>query len=354
MEIIKKNSYKEYEEFVKNHENGNFMQSLKWTQVKYNWQYECIVSKNAQGEIIGSMLVLIRKMPLGKTLLYSPRGPVCDYNDYDTISDLLSGVKVLAKQYKGYIFKMDPAVLEGDDAFVKAMEKLGFIHTPKMKDFETLQCRKNYMLNIEGKTLEEISMNFHQKWRYNIKVATKKGVECKVCDKRYLDDFYELMKITGVRDSFIIRPKDYFERMMDALGEEHCKLFLCYREGKALSGAITTQYAGKTCYVYGASDNEQRNFMPNHLMQWTMIQWAVENNGTWYDFQGIPHYEDENDPHYGVYRFKKGFNGEVIVFAGEFDYIFNPTYKKLIDMAEKTLKFYKKIYKKLFTRNRDK
>lgn len=93
---------------------------------------------------------------------------------------------------------------------------------------------------------------------------------------------------------------------------------MCYYNGEPLSGAVATQYAGKTCYVYGASTAQHRNVMPNYLMQWNMICWAVENGCSIYDFQGIPFYKNENHPNYGVYRFKQGFNGEVLTYAGEF------------------------------------
>ena len=338
MEIITKAQENEFETFVLNHPNGSFMQSMKWPKVKNNWLHEAVVSRDNTGNIVGAMLVLIRKMPLGKSLLYSPRGPVCDLADYEVIKDLLEGVKAVAKKHKAYMFKTDPYVLADNKEFINKMREMGFSFTQDMSDSDTWQTRNNYMLNIEGKTLEELSANFHHKWRYNIKLAQRKGVECKVYDKTHIDEFYELMKVTGERDGFAVRPKEYFVRMLESLGTDHCRMFLCHKDGTILSGAITTQFSGKTCYVYGASSNEGRNLMPNHLMQWEMITWAVENNNRWYDFQGIPYYQDEENPASGIYKFKKGFNGEIVEFAGEFDYIFDSFHKKLIDLAEKTVK----------------
>ena len=46
--------------------------------------------------------------------------------------------------------------------------------------------------------------------------------------------------------------------MLDALGE-HVRLYMAYYEGKPVSGAIATNYGQETCYVYGASDNANRN-----------------------------------------------------------------------------------------------
>ena len=328
----------EYEAFVSEHRAGSFMQSLRWCGVKNSWGREAVVLRGAGGRITGAMLVLIKKVPFfGKSLLYAPRGPVCDLHDGKSIAALLEGVKLLSQKYDAYLFKMDPYIEEGDEVFIAQMRELGFAHTPHAKELTTIQSRCNYMLPIEGKSADEVFQAFHSKWRYNIRLAQRRGVECRACGIEALDDFYPLMVETGKRDGFLIRPKEYFAKMLDALGE-HCRLYLCYHEGVPLSGAVATQFAGKTCYVYGASSNEHRNLMPNYLMQWTMIQWAIENGCFVYDFQGIPYYFDETHPNYGVYRFKRGFNGQVVVLAGEFDYVFSKSANEWIHRAERTVK----------------
>ena len=86
--------------------------------------------------------------------------------------------------------------------------------------------------------------------------------------------------------------------------------------------------------MYGASDNVYRNVMPNYLIQWEMIRWAIQTGCTVYDFQGVSgNITDENDHLYGLYRFKKGFNGTLDELAGEFDYVYRPLRAKLVDHA---------------------
>ena len=70
--------------------------------------------------------------------------------------------------------------------------------------------------------------------------------------------------------------------------------------------------------------------MPNYLMQWTMMQWALRSGCAFYDFQGVPHYDNPSHPNYGVYRFKQGFGGNVVTFAGEFDKILMPRIYKAV------------------------
>lgn len=73
--------------------------------------------------------------------------------------------------------------------------------------------------------------------------------------------------------------------------------------------------------------------MPNYLMQWEMIRWTVETGCTLYDFQGVSGNLDENGPMYGLYRFKKGFNGQLDEYAGEWNYTYRPVIGKLVDVV---------------------
>lgn len=365
MEIINKNDealLREYEDFAENSRYGNFMQSLRWPKVKDTWGWDAVISRDKDGRIQGTCLVIIKKIPIfGCTFLYAPHGPVCDWSNKEIMQDLFEGIKVLAKKHKSYQFMWDPCFEEKDRELSEMIVSMGFTHIYDAPELSTIQARNNYMLrNIEGKTPDEVMMTFKSDWRNRIRKSSRKGVVCRACGKEALDDFYPMMQATGIRDGFSIRSKEYFEKMLDGLGEEHCRLFVCYLKDEEsgreipVSGAVTTQYAGKTCYVYGASSNQYRNTYPNYLMQWTMISWALENNNFIYDFQGIPFYKDETHPNYGVYKFKKGFNGEVVTYAGEFFYIFMPVRKRLVDLCEKiVMKLHARKTKKLIE-NRNK
>ena len=91
-----------------------------------------------------------------------------------------------------------------------------------------------FRLDIKDKTEDEIFSAFHQKTRYNVRLAGKKGVEVREGTRDDLKAFHEIMKITGKRDDFIIRPLEYFEKMYDELGD-HAKLLMAYYDGKPIS-----------------------------------------------------------------------------------------------------------------------
>ena len=131
------------------------------------------------------------------------------------------------------------------------------------------------------------------------------------------------MDETGERDHFIVRNADYFRSILKELGED-ARIYMAYHEGQAIAGTLAIHFADKVWYLYGASSNQSRNLMPNYLLQWEMIRWAVETNCFLYDFRGVSGDLSPDNPLYGLYRFKKGFMGEFTEFLGEYDYVLKP------------------------------
>ena len=333
-------SKKQYKEFLENNDRCNFQQSLEWAEVKKpNWKPEVILAEDDNNNIIGSLCVWIRKIPIFGNIMYSPRGPVCDTNDIAIIKQLTDGAKELAKKYKAIVLRMEPDILSDDKIFREIVINLGYKIKDDAKDFQDeIQPRYVFRLDIKGKTQEEIMAGFKQKWRYNIRLATKKGVEIKEGTKEDLKDFHKIMIETGARDGFIIRPLAYFEKMYDCLAPNHMKLLMAYYKGEPISGVIPIFYGNKTWYLYGASSNKNRNLMPNYLLQWEMIKMAIERKDDIYDFRGVSGIVDENHPQYGLYRFKQGFGATFTEFIGEVYMPFKPITYKIYRFSEKVFR----------------
>ena len=324
-EFITEKTLPEYEAFVQSHPKGNFAQSYLWGKQKPMWQWDAIAVRGEDGAIRGSLAVMTRKVPgIGRTLMYGCRGPVCDLDARETFSQLLDGAKALAKKYKSYVIKIDPDVPSSNTAFSSMLQSFGFRAKEGGKNFEAIQPRYVFRLNVEGKTEEELLANFHQKWRYNIRLAERKGVTVRVCGKEMVPAFSDLMLTTGVRDGFVTRKPEYFAAMLDNLGE-HARLYMAFDPNDTpIAGTLAIHYGDKVWYLYGASSNEHRNLMPNYLLQWRMIQWAVETNCRIYDFRGVSGDVSEDNPLYGLFRFKQGFGGDFTEFVGEMDLVLSP------------------------------
>ncbi len=313
----------DYERYVMSAKNVSFMQSEHWHELKKGWGSEKIVILDKSGNIEGAMQILIKKIPfLNTCFMYAPRGPVCDMHNPHILRELIKRAKLLADKYNAFMLKIDPMILYNDYESINILTSMGFRYDPGMPEDNSVQSLQNYILDIEGKTKEDIFSSFHRKWRYNIRLAQRRGVRCDYHNGN-LDAFYALMSETGKRDGFCVRSKEYFGDMLNAFGD-NARLYMCYTpEGEEISGALSVRFGDRVSYVYGCSSGKHRELMPNYLMQWNMISWAAESGCRIYDFMGIPHCYEENHPNYGVYRFKKGFNGKVVRYAGEFDYIFS-------------------------------
>ncbi len=351
-ELITQETLQEYEAFVQSHPKGNFAQSYLWGKQKPMWTWKAIAVRGEDGKIKGTMAVMIRKMPLvGRTLMYACRGPVCDLDDRDTFAQLLEGAKALAKEYNTYAIKIDPDVPSSNTDFADMLHSFGFRGKECGKNFEAIQPRYVFRLDVEGKSEEDVQAGFHQKWRYNIRVAVKKGVEVKICGKEMVPAFADLMLTTGVRDGFVTRQPEYFAAMLDNLGE-HCRLYMAFHEGRPIAGTLAIHYGDKVWYLYGASSNEDRNLMPNYLLQWEMIRWAIETGCRVYDFRGVSGDISEDNPLYGLYRFKKGFGGDFTEFVGEMDLVLN---KAVYVFMEKSTNIFRDVRKVLYLiKNRNK
>ena len=98
--VTDEKSKQEYKKFLEGHERCNFQQSLEWAEVKKPyWKPEVILAEDDNKNIIGSLCVWIRKMPIFGNIMYASRGPVCDIHDIGVLKQLTDGAKELAKKY---------------------------------------------------------------------------------------------------------------------------------------------------------------------------------------------------------------------------------------------------------------
>lgn len=339
-----------YNRFVASHPKGHFLQTWEWGDVKKSTGWEplpFILEENE--EIKASLLILKRKIPLpgiNKCIFYSPRGPVIDIDREDLCRQLFNGVKKVAKEHGAIFLKIDPDVPVYYEHFKQILSRCNFKRNETGLDFEGVQPLFVFRLDIQPSEIK-LMENMHSKTRYNIRLASRKGVKIREArDKEDLKCFYSILQETAERDKFLIRGYEYFETIWDHMVENNmAKIFIAEYEGLPISATLALVLGTKAWYLYGASSNNYRNLMPNYLIQWEMIRWAKELGCTLYDFRGVSGDLDENNPLYGLYRFKKGFNGELTEFLGDWDTVYSPFFYHLWKIALP-------IYKKMISRSR--
>ena len=330
-------SLEQYREFLSSHERCNFQQSPEWARVKRGgksgWKNEIILAEDGQGHITGGMSVLIRKMPLFGSLMYSARGPVCDTHDEASLRQLIEGAELLAWKYNAMALRMEPDVSAGDGDFRAIVENLGCrVRDGARYAREGIQPRSVFRLDIRGKSEEQILAGFGQKLRYNIRLAQRRGVVVREGTREDLPVFHALMAETARRDGFLARPLEYFQRVWDEMGPEHTALLLAYFQDEPIAGAMPIFYGNKTWYAFGASSDRHRSVMPNYLLQWEMIRRAAARGDAVYDLRGAL---DNTDLSNGLYLFKRRFGGDLTRFIGEVYVPYKPLVYRAYRLAER-------------------
>lgn len=338
-ELITIDNAQELDSFVEKHKNGHFMQSSLWGRVKDDWGWFGIICRGDSGEIRGTMSVLVRKISkLPYHMLYAPRGPVCDLHDKEVFDTLIYAAAREGKKYNAYALKIDKDADTGDGEYRKIVTDAGFKINPVTDAFKGFQCARVIRIDLEGKTEDEVFASFDSGHRRKVRVALKNNVEIEVCGSEKAGLFYDMMKETTERDGFELRSESYFAKILDTFGDR-ARLYTAYYtpeggERTAIAGAIALVYGDKLWYFYGASRNIHRNVMPNYLLQWEMIKWAVENKCRIYDFRGVTRF-DEDD---GLYRFKMKFGAYKEEFMGEMELVLKPAAAKLVDKTQEIIK----------------
>jgi len=314
-----------YNAFVASNPSADVLQAWEWGEVKRRsgWAARRYIVED-DGRIVASAQVLARRPVRGTPrLLYAPRGPLFTDPSSGAVEALVSEIKNTAGD--GFVLKCDPPFEEGS-ADAAAIERAGLTPAPAT-GFGGVQPKAVMVLDLEP-DLEKILAGFHSKWRYNIRLAERKGVEVARVDRDELPVFYDLLVETARRDRFLIRGRRYFEDLFDCLEPAgQIAMFLARYEGAAIAGALCMGFGPRLTYVYGASSNTNRKVMPNHLTQWSMIRWAKEKGYQIYDFRGVSPVRDGKpvEEHLaGLNRFKEGFGARYVEYAGTFDLPLRP------------------------------
>ena len=246
------------------------------------------------------------------------------------ISNQLSGISgqfwqevdSICKKNHAIFLKIEPDVWDDPSIYYPS----SFILSP-----HNIQPPRTIVISIKDDE-DKILARMKPQCRYNIRLAEKKGVTIRAWDD--ISAFHEMMTVTGGRDNFGVHSKEYYQRAYELFHSNGtCELFVAEYEGNPLASLMVFANAARAWYVYGASNDQERNRMPTYLLQWQAIRWAKARGCDEYDLWGVPdeneetlesNFESRHNGLWGVYRFKRGFGGQVKRAAQALDKIYNP------------------------------
>ncbi len=415
---------KQYDEFVKNHPTkSHFLQSLSWgelAKVKKHLTPYYLGLINEEEKIVAATLLLQKHLPLNYCYFYAPRGFVIDYKKKEMVKIMTKKIVDFAKSKKAIFVKIDPDLiikkenyLEEEqppqydkDKLLNFFQSLGFKHLGFTKNFETMQPRYTFRIDLT-KPLEEIENHFSKTTKQRITKSKKLETEVTIGTKKDLKEFYHLMMLTENRKDFVSYNEDYYETLYEIFnGEENTKatLFLGkikfsktiksleknlkninnqisilpidnlsksaknklneltkqkqtiaqeiekykkykqeYGNDLTLSAHMIIEYGNKAWVLYAGNHNVLSETYVNYHTYYEHIKYCKEKGIEIYDqFGTIGDLRKENK-RIGLHEFKKKFGGDYIEFLGELDYVIN---KPMYFIFTKLIPIYRNLIKK--------
>lgn len=316
-------------------EAEGFMQSAFWASFKARtgWtSFLCSAGFHAAGQRAASgerFVLLVRRLRFGIAFGYVPHAPSAVPEGMDP-ARFLEDVSAEIKE----TLPIKLAFIRYDLAWEKEEEAsralAGSIDGKKgrLRWGMPVQVPDTVILDLRPGE-DEIAAGMKPKWRYNTRLAEKKGVSVEREGEESLPLFYSLYETTAKRDGIGIHPASYYRKLFQTAGEYsranpgsglRLSLWVARHEGQPLAAIITLQSGKHATYLYGASSNLKRNLMPAYALQWQAMRAAKAEGCEDYDFFGIPPDASPDHPMAGLYQFKTGFGGRLAHRVGCVEY----------------------------------
>lgn len=316
-------------------ECGNFLQSWEMYQRYQKLGREAYFVGAKKGKkVVAAGLVLARPWRLGKKTFRVPGGWLMDYeaDDYAKILKFLTErVRGFCRAKRGITLEIAPNivaqprdahnnVVEGKDhlGVKKELEKLGYKY---LGEYE--QVKWTFVMDLGGKTAEELFKDFRTDHRQRIRRAERDGVRMRELGTGELGILKEIAAEAGERHGFKDPETEYYCSMKEAFGDKikfvvaeipAQKLDEGAKEGYVpLAASMFVNDDKEMIYLYSGSVRKLQKYGGAHWIQWQMIQEALKTGCKKYNFYGVKPVEGN-----GVYNFKLGFRGRVEELLGTF------------------------------------
>ncbi|MCL5960500.1 MAG: peptidoglycan bridge formation glycyltransferase FemA/FemB family protein [Chloroflexi bacterium] len=340
--------------WVAEHATGNILQSFEWGEFKASQGWRTLrFAALDQGRMMACAQVFLRQVPTG-TIAYCPRGPLFDPCNPDPLERLLDTIHRTVHAHGAIFFKVEPPLLDSSSCH-QVFTTWGF------RPATEIQPRSTIVVDLSLE-LDVISSRLNIKTRYNVGLAGRKGIRIAEAGDDGAQVFYSLLQATSHRAGFSVHSLEYYDKVWKLLrSRDMAQLLLATYGDEVIAGTMLFRLGPKAYYMYGASSGRHRNLKPSDLLQWESLRWAKSVGCTAYDMWGIPDevgqaaalgqdLEDVEEGRiggkdhgngkgkngsagsktdasasalWGVYQFKRGFGGDVVRFAGAYDYVYS-------------------------------
>lgn len=313
--------------FVIQQKNVHIMQSYEWGELnQYLGARVYRLGALENNQLVGIMQLHVVAIPLPVirlNYLYCIRGPILEDPDAPALAALVKHAQGIARKEHAVVLRLDPNIADDDpqaEVWLQAFKRLGF-----QTNTHTGVARRSWVLDLRP-SAETLLANFKMTWRQNVRSAQRKGVTIReATTDADFDAYYSILSITSERDDFFIHNKDYLKVVYTQYQKQgQAVLFLAEHEGEPIATKMLIR-VGDWCWdMFGGSSNHKRNLKATYLLQYQCFLWAKEQGCNFFDFRAIPNVLKAGEEMWGVYEFKKGFDGFSRLVINTQDYVYKP------------------------------
>ncbi|MEK7108042.1 MAG: peptidoglycan bridge formation glycyltransferase FemA/FemB family protein [Patescibacteria group bacterium] len=314
--------------------SGAFLQSWEWGEVQRASGRDVV--RYQGNEAIAQVIEM--RLPMGQRYGYIARGPIGTSAHAES-----DAVVALCDQRRGDLFLRVDLPRAAALASMQAWD--GRDHP--LRSVSDVQPSTTLITHLNAST-DDLLAAMHQKTRYNIRLAEKKGVNVAIhgavtrdhvdCAGA-LDVFVALTEATASRHHVSFYGRQHFEAILHHMkGEGDApRAFLAQAvyEGDVLAMALCIDWNGTRTYLHGASSDIKKELMAPHLLHWRLMEDAKLQGLFHYDWWGIAPPGDHHQPLTGVGRFKLGFGGEMVSMPRTHDAVIHSFGYRLYRLAKR-------------------
>lgn len=329
-------SASEWSAFLREFPDAHLLQTTPWGELKAAFGWEVVRVVIGGEKPAAGAQILFKRLPFGLELAYIPKGPLPAAPECD------SG-ELKAHPWQALWPEVDRICQDRRTVFLKveldALEPSG-INPSVLPSFQpssqAIQPCRTLIIDLLGDEQELLS-RMKQKTRYNVRLALKRGVIVRPSSE--IELFYRMMQETGERERFGVHTLDYYQNAYNLFHPRgECELLLAEYEQLPLAALMVFAHGRRAWYFYGASAAAYREYMPTYLLQWEAMRWARAQGCTEYDLWGVPDTDEEtleaqftgrSDGLWGVYRFKRGFGGQLRRAPDPMDLVYRPFFYRI-------------------------
>lgn len=282
----------------------HILQSAAWAEVKAatGWAHKRYVLEDSRGSMRhGVAQVLLKRLPLGITIAYAPRGPLVDPS---ALGDAIAALRQALSRDRCASLLCDPEA-PADDAVRAQLTAAGVRHSSVF-----VQPRRTLLMDL-AREPEDLLQEMKKKTRQYIHKGEREGVVTE--ETRDLDRFLAVLRVVAERDKFGIHSRAYFETLLAAFGDR--AHMLVARVGDDDAGVLMLARLGDRAWeLYGGWSGTHGEARPFYLLKWRAMLRMRALGARCYDMWGLA--EGADDPLAGVENFKLGFGGSVAEWVG--------------------------------------